>query len=155
MFFWKFYKISKNAFSYRTPLLVVSGMSKCFWESFVENAKAFSSLHPEMEIVIHPPSKDEELRNIGDSINMVLDAKKSIFGCQQRLQFYIYFIMTTYYKMQQRLLQNATVVLTENGTKIYYKMRQVFLKKCDSFAKKCNSLITKCSSHYKMRWCIH
>ena len=155
MFFWKFYEISKNTFSYRTPLLVVSGMSKCFWESFVENAKAFSSLHPEMEIVIHPPSKDEELRNIGDSINMVLDAKKSIFGCQQRLQFYIYFIMTTYYKMQQRLLQNATVVLTENGTKIYYKMRQVFLKKCDSFAKKCNSLITKCSSHYKMRWCIH
>ena len=155
MFFWKFYEISKNTFSYRTPLLVVSGMSKCFWESFVENAKAFSSLHPEMEIVIHPPPKNEELRNIGDSINMVLDAKKSIFGCQQRLQFYIYFIMTTYYKMQQRLLQNATVVLTENGTKIYYKMRQVFLKKCDSFAKKCNSLITKCSSHYKMRWCIH
>ena len=98
-------------------------------------------MNPEREIVIHPPPKDEELGNIGDSINMVLDARKSIFGCHQRLQFYIWFIMTTYYKMRQRLLQNATVVLRENGTKIYYKMRQVFLKKYDSFEKKCNSLI--------------
>ena len=58
--------------------------------------------------------------------------------------------MTTYYKMRQRLLQNATVVLRENGTKIYYKMRQVFLKKYDSFAKNSTVLlqnaaaITKC-----------
>ena len=49
--------------------------------------------------------------------------------------------MTAYYKMRQRLLQNATVVLRENGTKIYYKMRQVFLKKYDSFAKNATVLL--------------
>ena len=103
-----------------------------------------------MEIVIHPPSKDEELRNIGDSINMVLDAKKSIFGCQQRLQFYIYFIMTTYYKMQQRLLQNATVVLQKMAQRFITKCVRFFLKNATVLQKNATVLlqnaaaITKC-----------
>ena len=41
-------------------------------------------------------------------------------------------------------LQNATTVLLQNATQVYYKMRQVFRYKCDSF-------ITKFNSYYKMR----
>ena len=52
--------------------------------------------------------------------------------------------MTVYYKMRQILLQNATPILLQNATEVYYKMHQVFITKCDSF-------ITKCDSYYKFR----
>ena len=52
--------------------------------------------------------------------------------------------MALYYKMRQIVLQNATAILLQNATKVYYKMRQVFFTKCDSF-------IIKCASYYKMR----
>ena len=31
-----------------------------------------------------------------------------------------------YYKMRQVLLQNATAILLQNATEVYYKMRQFF-----------------------------
>ena len=37
--------------------------------------------------------------------------------------FHVWFIMTLYYKMRQILLQNATAVLLQNVTEVYYKMR--------------------------------
>ena len=37
--------------------------------------------------------------------------------------------MTVYYKMQQMLLQNATVISLQNATEVYYKMLQVFYRK--------------------------
>ena len=37
------------------------------------------------ETNIHPPSKNEELKDIGNSINIVLGTNKSILGSQQWL----------------------------------------------------------------------
>ena len=79
--------------------------------------------------VTHPPSKKKGARNIRHSMSMVLDTKKSNFRNQQYLQFYIWFIMTLHYKMQQALLQNMTAVLLQNAKKFYYKMCQVFYYK--------------------------
>ena len=82
---------------------------------------------------------------------MVLDTKKFNFGKQQYLRFHIWFILTFYYKKPQTLLQNASTILLQNATKVYYKMRQIFITKCDSFITKYNSFIRKCDSYYKMR----
>ena len=60
------------------------------------------------------------------------------------VRFPVWFVMTVYYKMRQILLQNATAILLQNATEVYYKMHQVFITKCDSF-------ITKCDSYYKYR----
>ena len=49
--------------------------------------------------------------------------------------------MTTYYKMRQILSQNATTILLQNATEVYYKMRQFFY---DNF-------IIKRDSYYKIR----
>ena len=54
------------------------------------------------------------------------------------LRFYIWFILTVYYKMRQILLQDATAILLQNATEIYYKMRQDLHYKMRQF-------------HYKMR----
>ena len=60
--------------------------------------------------------------------------------------------------MRQILLQDATAILLQNATKVYYKMRQVFITKCDSFflqnatvITNYDDFITKCDSFYKMR----
>ena len=45
--------------------------------------------------------KNGGLRDIGYSMNMVLDTKKSVFRSQWWLRFHIWFIMTIYYKMGQ------------------------------------------------------
>ena len=66
-------------------------------------------------------TKNEVLSDIGHSRSMVLDTKRS----QQRLRFYISFILIRYYKMQI-LLQNATAILLHNVTKVYCNMRQLF-----------------------------
>ena len=42
------------------------------------------------------------------------------------------------------LLQNATAILLQKATKVCYKMRLVFIAKCDRF-------ITKCDSYNKIR----
>ena len=52
--------------------------------------------------------------------------------------------MKIYYKMLQILLQNATAILLQSATEVYYKMHQVFL------TIECNSLIKKYDSYYKM-----
>ena len=36
--------------------------------------------------------------------------------------------MTPYYKIRLILLQNATAILLENGTKVHYKMRRLYYK---------------------------
>ena len=69
--------------------------------------------------------KNGGLRDIGYSMGMVLDTKKSVFGSQQRSRFYIWFIMTIYYKMRQLLLQNARAILLQNVKKVYYNMRRL------------------------------
>ena len=55
--------------------------------------------------------------------------------------FHIWSIMTLYYKMRQMLLQNATVFLLPNATKVYYKMRQVFYYKIRQFRYKMGQLL--------------
>ena len=64
-------------------------------------------------------------------------------------RFDISFIMTLYYKMQQKLLKNATAILLQNATKFYYKMRQlpqkaIFITNCDSTLDNYKSF---CTSH--------
>ena len=43
--------------------------------------------------------------------------------------------MTLYHKMRKILLQNATAILLQNVTEVYYKMRRFFISKCDSYYK--------------------
>ena len=60
--------------------------------------------------------------------------------------------MTLYYKMRQILLQNATVILLQIATEVYYKMPQVFCYKMRQFYYKMRLLlqnatfITNCAS---------
>ena len=37
------------------------------------------------------------------------------------LRFHICFAITVYYKIQQMLYQNATAILLQNATEVYYK----------------------------------
>ena len=66
--------------------------------------------------------------------------------------------------MRQILLQNATVILLQDATKVYYKMRQVFYYKMRQFYYRMRQLlqnttillqnagiITKCDVYYKFR----
>ena len=61
------------------------------------------------------------------------------------LRFYIWFVVTVYYKMRQMLLQNATAILLQNGTEVYYKMRQVFYCKMRQLLQNA-TFITNCDS---------
>ena len=54
------------------------------------------------------------------------------------------------------LLQNATISLLQNATKIYYKMRQVFyymrqLLQIGKTLLQNATIITKCNAYYKLR----
>ena len=68
--------------------------------------------------VIHPFSNKEGIREIGYSMTMVLDTKRSNFESQEWLRFYIWFIMKLYYEMRQLF---------------YYKMWRTFIIKCIRF----------------------
>ena len=61
--------------------------------------------------------KEKGLRDVGYNMNAALDTIKSIFMSQQWLGIHIWFITTLYYKIPQ-ILQNATVILLQNVTKI-------------------------------------
>ena len=63
---------------------------------------------------VHAHSSGKELRDIQHSTSMILDRR-----------FYIWFIMTLYFKMREILLQNTTAD--------YYKMRHKFITKCVRF----------------------
>ena len=101
--------------------------------------------------VTNPPSKKEELRNIGRSLSMVLDTKKSNFGKQQCLRFHIWFIVTLYYKMWQTLLLNLTAILLQNATKGLLQNASGVLLQNETVITKCLEFITKSNSYYKMR----
>ena len=79
---------------------------------------------------VHPPSNGAGLRDIQQSMSKILDTR-----------FNIWFIMTLYYKTRQILLQNATAILLQNTTEVYYKMRQVFLLQNATFITKCDSTL--------------
>ena len=49
------------------------------------------------------------------------------------------------------LLQNSTVILLQNATEVYHKMRQVFLLQNETVITNCDDFITKSNSYYKMR----
>ena len=65
----------------------------------------------------HLSFKEIGLRDVGYNMNAALDTRKSIFMSQQWLGVHIWFITTLYYKIPQ-ILQNATVILLQNVTKI-------------------------------------
>ena len=114
---------------------------------------------------VPPTSNGEGLRNIQHSMSIVLD-----------MRFYIWFILTIYYKMRQVLWQNATAILLQNVTEVYHKMHQVFYYKMDKvFYYKMQqfyykmwqllqnvmillqnaTVITKCDVYYKLWQYIH
>ena len=53
-------------------------------------------------------------------------------------------VMDPYLVHYNTLSQSATTILLQNATRVYYKMRQVFIRKC-------YGLVTKYDSYYKMR----
>ena len=70
--------------------------------------------------------------------------------------------------MRHILLQNATSLLSQNATEVYYKMRQGFCYKMQQFYYKMGQLlqngsilllnatvITKCDGYYKLRQCTY
>ena len=87
---------------------------------------------------IHPPFKEEQLRDIEHNLSMALDTKKSIFGW---LSLLILFIMTLYNRMRQAFLQKVTAIFLQNATKVYYKMCQVFYSKISYFYYKMQQLL--------------
>ena len=67
------------------------------------------------------------------------------------LRFYIWRIMTVYYKMRQILLQNAVAISLQNATEFYYRMRQIFLLQKTVLLKNCDSYYKIRQFYYKMR----
>ena len=58
--------------------------------------------------------------------------------------------------MRQTSLQNATVILLQNATKVYYKMHQFYYKiqqllQNATILLQNATVITKCDVHYKLR----
>ena len=100
-------------------------------------------------------------------MSIVLETRKSNFGCQYWLRFHISFFMTLYYKMQQILIENATTTffkIVRNVScktrqdfycrdllqrQFYYKMRQLI--KNETISLQNATVITKCDVYYKMR----
>ena len=62
--------------------------------------------------------------------------------------FNIWFIMASYYKMRQILLQNTTATLLQNAIKVYYKMGQ--LLQIATILLQNATVITKCDIYYKL-----
>ena len=53
----------------------------------------------------------------------------------------VLFIMTLYYKMRQKLLQNVTTILLQNAIVLLQNVRVIA---------NCDDVITNCDSYYKM-----
>ena len=93
--------------------------------------------------------------NIGHGMSIVLNTVKFIFGNHQCSWFHISFIVTLYYKIRQVLAQNAMILL-QNSTKIYYKMRELFYYKMRQVLQNAMILlqnatvITKSDVYYKI-----
>ena len=51
--------------------------------------------------------------------------------------------MTVYYKMRQILLRNATAILLQNATEVYYKMRRLLKIMTVHPVKALNNFVTK------------
>ena len=81
------------------------------------NSKQFRRFRLRRATKVHLPSKDEGPRDIGHSMSMLLDTRKSKFESQQCFFFHIWLTIILYSKKRQMLLQNAI--------KRYYKIRQV------------------------------
>ena len=104
---------------------------------------------------MHPSllSKDEELRDIGHSISF----RNLILGLNS--------VTVSYLILYGSLLQNATAILLQNATEVYYKIRQKFITKCVRFLLQnvtvviqneivitnCDDFIAKFDRYYKMR----
>lgn len=98
------------------------------------------------ETVIHIPFKKEGLREIDYNMSMVLYT--NLFSE----------VSSDYSFLFGSLLQNATAILFQNATKVYYKMLEIFCYKMWQFyyklrhlLRKCHNFLTKCDSYYKMR----
>ena len=102
-----------------------------------------------------PFCKVEELRDM--SITWVSKIVWSV-------QIHISLIVTVYYKTRQVFLQNATAILLQNATEVYYIIHQDFYYKMWQFYYKIQqvlqistislqnaTVITKCDIYYKLR----
>ena len=123
-------------------------MSKYFYRGFLSNVQKSSKrslwrlrcgnkiVFHAKEIVYHPPSREEELKNIEHSMSMAVDTKASNFRNKQCLRVHVWFIVTIYYKTRQLFFwQNISGVLLQNTTVIT----------------KCIDFISRWESYYKMR----
>ena len=78
------------------------------------------------------------------SMSMVLNKKESAIRSQEMFEFHRWFIITLYYEMRQKLLQDVTAILLQTATKVYCKMLQGFLSENAT-------VVTKCNSYYKVQ----
>ena len=94
------------------------------------------------EIVFHPPSREEELKNTEHSMSMAVDTKASNFRNQQCRRVHVWFIVTIYYKTRQLFFYKIYQVF-------YYKIRQLLQNVSILFPD--GTVITKCDVYCKMR----
>ena len=148
---------------YPLPQILNFSVPKSFQGSLVnktqnssKNSKPFWRLHFRRGSVAYPPSIGKGLSDIQYSISMIIETRFH-YG-------FIWFIMTRYCNMRQIILENATAVLSQNATEVYYKVRQVSYYKMRQFYYKMRQLlqiatillwnataITKCDVYYKLR----
>ena len=87
------------------------------------------------------------LSHIGNIMSMVLGTNKSVLGSQEWLRFHIWIIITLYYKMWKKLLQNTTSILLQNASGFLLQNATVLLQN----KTKSVDFLTKCDNYYKMR----
>ena len=129
-------------------------MSKYFYRGFLSNVQKSSKrslwrlrcgnkiVFHAKEIVYHPPSREEELKNIEHSMSMAVDTKTSDFRNEQCLRVHVWFIVTIYYIMRQLFFCKIYQVF-------YYKIRQLLQNVSILFPDA--RVITKCDVYCKMR----
>ena len=71
--------------------------------------------------IIHPPSKDEGLRDIEQTINKALDTRKSFLGVINGM------FMVSYLVHYRTLLQNVTIILLQIAIKNLLQNSSSFL----------------------------
>ena len=106
---------------------------------------------PGRAIEIHLHSQDRERRDIKHKISMVQDTRKPNYGSQESFWFHIWFTMTLYYKMRQKLLQNATLYFIAKYDKNLLQNALTFLLQNITILLQNATVFTECDVYYKMR----
>ena len=125
---WRLGRVKNTKFDMNVSNKILRNSAKCQGYSFYR----FWVIKRKPTVCKSTPTQPPRLglRDIQRSMSLLLDTR-----------FHIWLIMTLYYKMRQILLQNATVILLQIATEVYYKKPQVFCYKMRQFYYKMRRLL--------------